>query len=216
MPARATTVGVVLGAGASTRLGAPKQLLRIGDTTLLGWTMREAERSRLDRVVVVVGGGGAGVVPSLRPTRAQIVSNEAYGTGCASSLVAGLDAAGDCDTIVLLLGDMPGVDAGVIDDVVTQWQADQTWAAVTAYRDGLGHPFVLSAATFPILRGLHGDKAVWKLVDDEPAERVARIAVDRPLPLDVDTWEDYVAVCRSLGLAPLSSRSSRTPAAESG
>ena len=101
---------------------------------------------------------------------------------------------------MLLLGDMPGVDAAVIDEVVGRWRAGPTWAAVTRYRDGLGHPFVLSEATFPTLRGLHGDKAVWKLVDAAPPERVARLAVDRTLPLDVDTWDDYRAVCLDLGL----------------
>jgi molybdenum cofactor cytidylyltransferase len=198
---------VVLGAGRSTRLGQPKQLLQLGDTTLLNWTMREAEHSGLDRVIVVVGGGGPDVAASLRPTRASIVSNEAYGTGCASSLLAGLDVAGDCVAIALLLGDMPAVDASLIDEVLAGWAADRTWAAVTSYRDGLGHPFVFSAAAFPTLRGLHGDKAVWKLVDNEPVERVARLAVDRPLPRDVDTWEDYADVARELGLTPLSSRS---------
>ncbi|MCU1378342.1 MAG: molybdenum cofactor biosynthesis protein [Acidimicrobiales bacterium] len=187
-------VGVVLGAGSSTRLGQPKQLLPLGDTTLLGWVIDQAERSALDRVIVVVGGGGDAVERSLRPTRATIARNDAYGTGCASSLLAGLDAAGDCRAVVLLLGDMPGVDAAVIDTVLASWTSDPTWAAVTSYRGDLGHPFVFAAEAFPTLRTLHGDKAVWKLVDGQPAERVRRLAVDRPLPLDVDTWADYDAV----------------------
>jgi hypothetical protein len=64
-----------------------------------------------------------------------------------------------------------------------------------------GHPFVFSAAAFPTLRGLHGDKAVWKILDAQP-ERVRRVPVDRPLPLDVDTWDDYLAVCLALGFTP--------------
>jgi molybdenum cofactor cytidylyltransferase len=187
-------VGVVLGAGSSARLGQPKQLLPLGDTTLLGWVVDQAERSTLDRVVVVVGGGGDAVERSLRPTRATIARNDAYGSGCASSLLAGLDAAGDCRALVLLLGDMPGVDAGVIDTVLASWKSDPSWAAVTSYRGDLGHPFVFGAEAVPTLRTLHGDKAVWKLVDGEPTERVRHIDVDRALPLDVDTWADYDAV----------------------
>ncbi len=52
---------------------------------------------------------------------------------------------------------------------------------------------------YPDLTGLHGDKAVWKLIEAEP-ERVRPVAIDRPLPRDVDTWDDYVAVCQELGL----------------
>ena len=64
-----------------------------------------------------------------------------------------------------------------------------------------GHPFVFSAAAFETLRGLHGDKAVWKILDAHP-ERVRRVPVGRPLPADVDTWDDYVGVCRTFGVTP--------------
>ena len=229
-------VGVVLGAGSSTRLGRPKQTLPLGDTTLLGWAVRAAEASCLDRVVVVLGGAADEAEAGMTTRRATIVRNDGYGTGCASSLLAGLDAAvataaaGADDTtgtttgdavattggepsggepgggepggglagIVMLLGDMPGVDSGIVDAVVAAWRAQPTWAAVTEYDDGLGHPFVFSAQAFATLRTLHGDKAVWKIVDAEPEARVRRIRVHRPVPLDVDTWDDYLAVRRQI------------------
>jgi molybdenum cofactor cytidylyltransferase len=195
-------VGVMLGAGSSTRLGRPKQTLRLGDTTVLGRSVREAEASSLDRVIIVLGGGGDDVATALVTDRATTVHNDAYGTGCASSLLAGLDAAGEADAIVMLLGDMPGVDRDVVDTVVAEWHERPTWAAVTQYGDGLGHPFVFSAAAFDALRGLHGDKAVWKIVDAEAEDRVRRIRVARPLPLDIDTWDDYLAVCHQLRVEP--------------
>ena len=83
--------------------------------------------------------------------------------------------------------------------MVAQWRSAATWAAVTSYADGLGHPFVFSAAAFPTLRSLHGDKAVWKIVDRDREDRVARITVDGPRPRDIDTWDDYVAVCKHFG-----------------
>jgi molybdenum cofactor cytidylyltransferase len=195
---------VLLGAGSSRRLGRPKQTLPLGDTTVLGWTVRDAEQSALHRVCVVLGGAADEAARVIRPTRATVVYNVAYGSGCASSLLAGLDYAGDCAAIMMLLGDMPGVDATIIDGVLAAWRADPSWAAVTAYDDGLGHPFVFSAEAFPALRALHGDKAVWKLVDTEPEERVRRVRVHAPRPLDVDTWDDYIAVSRRLGVSPLS------------
>jgi molybdenum cofactor cytidylyltransferase len=195
-------VGVLLGAGASRRLGRPKQTLPFGDTTVLGWTLRDAERSALDRVCVVLGGAADEAARAIQPTRAGIVYNAAYGTGCASSLLAGLDHADECAAIMMLLGDMPGVDATIINTVLAAWRADPSWAAVTAYDDGLGHPFVFSADAFPALRALHGDKAVWKLVDAEPEDRVRRVRVQKPRPLDIDTWDDYLGACRRLGVEP--------------
>jgi molybdenum cofactor cytidylyltransferase len=194
-------VGVILGAGSSTRLGRPKQTLALGDTTVLGWIVRAAEASRLDRVVVVLGGAADEAAASLETERTVTVRNAAYGTGCASSLLSGLDAAGDASGIVMLLGDMPGVDAELINAVVAGWHSQPSWAAVTEYNDGLGHPFVFSAGAFETLRGLQGDKAVWKIVDAEPEQRVRRIHIQRPTPRDIDTWEDYVEVCRQLGFS---------------
>jgi molybdenum cofactor cytidylyltransferase len=200
--------GIVLGAGSSQRLGRPKQTLRFGPTTLLARVVADVEASALDQVIVVLGGEAEtgvtkGAEPTLRPARATVVSNDEYGSGCASSLLAGLDAVEDADAIMLLLGDMPGVDKTVIDAVLDGYNRNPTWAAVTHYkRDRIGHPFLFSNAAFDTLRALHGDKAVWKIVEREPPSRVRRIPVDEDLPRDVDTWDDYLAVCKKFGFQP--------------
>ena len=186
-------VGILLGAGASKRLGRPKQTLPFGDTTLLGHVLRDVEDSSLERVVLVIGGAAEEALASITPRRAEVVRNDSYGSGCASSLLAGLDALGDVEAVMLLLGDMPGVEPAVIDRVACAWDELRPWAAVTSYGGELGHPFVFSAAAFPELRQLHGDKAVWKLIERHP-EQVERIDVDGELPRDVDTWDDYEGV----------------------
>jgi molybdenum cofactor cytidylyltransferase len=193
----ARVVGIVLGAGASRRLGRPKQTLPLGETTLLGQVLSEAEASGLDDVVLVLGGAAAAARAAIRPSRARVVLNDAYGEGCASSLLAGLDAAGDADAVVLVLGDMPGVGAA-IDAVRDAWEAARPWAAIADWRGTPGHPMAFAAEAFPDLRALHGDKAVWKLRDAHP-ERFLPVPVDAPIPRDVDTWEDYVAVRSRFG-----------------
>ena len=192
----ATIVGVVLGAGKSSRFGTPKQLLPFGDTTLLGQAVRNANASALDRVVVVLGRASEELHATVDFGRAEVVENKAYGTGCASSLLAGLDAAGeDCDAIALLLGDQPGVKSDFIDHVSATWRQIRPWAAVTAYEPSpyslaLGHPFVFAREAFGELRSLHGNKAVWKLIEAHP-ERVSRVEISAPLPPDVDDPGDY-------------------------
>jgi molybdenum cofactor cytidylyltransferase len=192
----ARVAGIVLGAGSSRRLGRPKQTLPLGDTTLLGQVLRDAEASSLDPVVLVLGGAARDALAGASPERAEVVLNPVYGSGCASSLLAGLDAAGPADAAVLILGDMPGVGPGVIDAVRAGWERARPWAAVTDYRGTAGHPLAFGAEAFPDLRALGGAKAVWKLLDTDPG-RVLRVPVDRDLPRDVDTWEDYEAVARS-------------------
>src|SRR2546430_17601425 len=88
-------VGVLLGAGSSRRLGRPKQTLPLGDTTVLGWTLRDAEKSALDRVCVVLGGAADEAARAIRPNRASVVYNPEYGSGGPSSLLAGPHHSGE-------------------------------------------------------------------------------------------------------------------------
>ena len=181
-----SVVGLILGAGSSRRLGRPKQTLPLGDTTLLGWVVREVEASSLDRVVVVTR-------QDLVAARAEVARPDAGDTTCSASLRAGLAAVGECDGVMLLLGDTPEVDALVIDRVRAAWEATRPWALVTGYEDGSGHPLVFSADALPSLRALRGEKAVWKLLESEP-DRVQHARIERPLPRDVDSWDDYEAL----------------------
>jgi molybdenum cofactor cytidylyltransferase len=197
----ASVTGIVLAAGQSRRLGRPKQTLPFGDTTLLGWTLRTVEASSLDRVIVVLGGAGADVVASLTPQRAEIVHNHRFVEGPFSSVLAGLDAAEPCDAVMLLLGDMPAIDAGVIDTVASEWRAHRPWGAVTSYRGELGHPVIFASDSFATLRAVTGPRPVWNLVLTR-TDDVSRVHVDRPLPRDVDTWQDYQDVLRSVDPQP--------------
>jgi molybdenum cofactor cytidylyltransferase len=184
-------VGVVLGAGRSSRFGTPKQLLPFEDTTLLGQVVRNANASNLDQVVVVLGRASEELRASVDFGRAEVVENAAYGTGCASSLLAGMDAADEsCEALMLLLGDQPGVRAKFIDFVLAEWRRERPWASVTSYREKLGHPFIFARQAFDDLRELHGDKAVWKLIEAYP-DRVLRVEIEAALPPDVDTPKDY-------------------------
>lgn len=191
-------VGIILAAGESKRFGSAKQLLPFGDTTLLGQAVRNANSSDLEQVVVVMGRMAEEVRQSVAFGRATAIDNTAYGTGCASSLLAGLDTAGDCSAIMLLLGDQPGVRTEFINQMVTGWRRERPWASVTSYRDKLGHPMVFAQEAFDELRRLHGDKAVWKLIEAYP-ERILQVNIDAELPPDVDTPEDYKRVLAHLG-----------------
>jgi len=77
-------------------------------------------------------------------------------------------------------------------DALTEVAAD-TEIAVVDYRNGTGHPFWFSRSVFGALGNLHGDKAVWKLLESGEFT-AAHATVDADVPLDVDTWEDYEAL----------------------
>jgi molybdenum cofactor cytidylyltransferase len=184
--------GLVLAAGGSSRLGGPKQLLPFGPATLLDHTIETARSCAFDQLLVVLGGAADQVLDRVDLSGADVVVNNGYGAGCSSSIATAMDALNPrADALVLLLGDQPGVSC----DTVAALLAGRGDAAlaVCRYDDGLGHPFCFSRELFGTLRELHGDKAVWKLVA-AGGDAVARVHVDGPVPIDVDTWADYEAV----------------------
>jgi molybdenum cofactor cytidylyltransferase len=101
---------------------------------------------------------------------------------------------------VLMLGDQPGVSASAVRALI-DGRGDADLAAC-AYADGRGHPFAFARRRFAELATLHGDKGVWKLMDRE-GPRVRDVPVSGPVPLDIDTWEDYQAV---LAAAPVGAK----------
>jgi molybdenum cofactor cytidylyltransferase len=195
MPASGTdpfVAGLVLGAGGSRRLGRPKQLLPYRGGTLLGHAVDVARACPFDQLVVAIGGAAEEVRARVDLDGAEVVVNDAYGSGCASSIAAALAALDPrCDVLVLMLGDQPGVTAGTVEALL----AGRRGAPLAAcrYDDGLGHPMAFDRGAFPDLARLGGDKGVWRLLDRRAGE-VAEVPVSGPIPLDVDTEEDYAAV----------------------
>ena len=191
-PTDPVTCGLVLGAGGSTRLGRPKQLLPFGDGTLLGHVVDVARTCAFDQLVVALGGAAKAVRATVDLAGADVVVNDAYGAGCSSSIAAALEVVDPrCDVLVLLLGDQPGVTADTVAALLTGRGTEPL--AVCRYADGRGHPIAFARSVFPALAALHGDKGVWRLLD-RSADEVVEVSVAGPIPLDVDTPEDYRAV----------------------
>lgn len=189
--ARPVVAGLVLAAGGSRRLGRPKQLLPYGEGTLLGHALATARACAFDQLLCAVGGSAEQVRATVDLAGVDVVVNERYGAGCSSSIAAAVGAVDPrCDVLVLLLGDQPGVTADTVRTLLDGRRG--ATLAVCRYADGRGHPFAFGRAAFGDLQALHGDKAVWKLLEQRAGE-VVEVPVPGDVPLDVDTWADYAA-----------------------
>lgn len=189
--------GLVLGAGGSSRLGRPKQLLPYGERPLLEHTLNTARDCGFDQLIVPIGGAAAEVRERVDFSGAEVVVNEDYGEGCSSSIAAALDAVDQrCDVLVLMLGDQPGVTPDTVRTLL-DGRGDAP-LAVCRYDDGRGHPIAFARSVFPQLADLHGDKGVWRLLDERAGD-VIDVPIAGNVPLDVDTPEDYQAVLAAAG-----------------
>ena len=198
-PAEPFVTGLVLGAGGSKRLGRPKQLLPYGGGTLLGHVVGVARSCPFSQTIVAIGGSSGEVRQGVELAGVEVVVNDAYGAGCSSSIAAALAAVDPrCEVMVLMLGDQPGVTAETVATLLSG-RGDSP-LAVCRYDDGRGHPIAFARSVFPALADLHGDKGVWRLLDQRAAE-VAAVPIAGPIPRDVDTPEDYQAVLDALAAA---------------
>jgi CTP:molybdopterin cytidylyltransferase MocA len=177
---------VVLAAGASTRLGSPKQMARLGGKTLLERTVRTALDAGLRPVYVVVAGGQdrtlcvAGLVQRAEEPTVVPVVNPQAAEGMASSLRAGVTAARDAAGVVVLACDQPAVTAEHLRELAQG--AGEILASAYAGRKGV--PAYFPSSAFPELLQLRGDAGARELL------QMAR-AVELPGgELDVDTVED--------------------------
>ena len=189
--------GLILGAGASSRFGQPKQLLPFRGTTLLGWVIRQAEHADgLDEIIVVLGRAADEIRERVNFGNAKVVDNPVFGEGCASSYRAGITATNpDSDAIMIILGDQPGVESEMINGVAEKWRQSDGQIVLASYQGRRGHPMLFAKPLFDKLIALHGDKAAWKLVDANP-DLLREVSFDRPFPEDIDTQEDFERIAQ--------------------
>ena len=138
--------GLILAAGTSSRMGQPKQLLPFRGTILLDWVMAQAESARaLDEVIVILGRAADEIQPRLRNTRARVIVNPVFTEGCSGSYKAGMASIDQrAEAVMVLLGDQPGVESAVIDQVAEDWRTQGGRIALTSYRGRRGHPMVFA------------------------------------------------------------------------
>jgi molybdenum cofactor cytidylyltransferase len=193
--------GMVLAAGMSERMDAPvpKQLLPLGSQTIAARIVDAAERSQLDRIVVITGYRGEEVAAAVAGGHAEIVANPEYRSGNMSSFRVGADALEDCDAVVVLLADMPGVTTEMIDRLTDEWRDNHPWAALSRYTDGPAHPLLFSAPALREAARVKGAKAVWRFLESAPQGRVSYVDFAMPAPVDINTRADYNKILRNHG-----------------
>ncbi len=184
--------GVLLAAGTSSRLGRPKQLLTYNGQTLVRRVAEIGVAAGLDPLVVVVGAAAEAIQRELAGLPLQVVRNPRYAEGQSTSVRAGLAALPpDAAAVVMLLVDMPAVDADVIRAVIAEWRASGAPLVRPAFHGRPGNPVLFDARVFPELAAVEGDEGGRSLLRRHAAE-VRLVPTEQPGVLqDVDTWEGY-------------------------
>jgi xanthine/CO dehydrogenase XdhC/CoxF family maturation factor/CTP:molybdopterin cytidylyltransferase MocA len=185
---------IILAAGASTRMGRPKQLLpSFGGQSLLRRSAIEAVRSGCRPVVVVTGAHAEQSSLQVGDLPVQVIHNPDWAGGMSSSLRAGLTALDAAESgaaaVIVTLCDQPFARAHVLEELVGAYRSSGRGIVASEYDGVLGVPALFARKHFEELAELRSAVGARQLIAAHAGE-VVRV----PFPegsIDIDTWEDY-------------------------
>jgi len=183
---------IILAAGASTRLGQPKQLLPWQGVTLLQYAVKTA-LTVTTQPVVVTGANGEHLAAALDPGQVKLVFNPNWQQGIASSIHCGLQAVlnrtPEPDQVIFMVCDQPFVTPGLLLDLINERQKSRKPIVACAYAETLGIPALFDKSLFPQLLDLQGDTGAKRLIQ-QYGEEVASVEFPQGA-YDIDTESQY-------------------------
>ena len=190
---------IVLAAGASTRMGRPKQQLgSFGRESLLRRSAVEAMRSGCQPVIVVTGAHSDQSAREVSDLSVRVIHNPDWSRGMSSSLRAGLAAlateANEAHAAIITVCDQPFARAPVLAALSSAYRSSGSGIVASEYGGTLGVPALFARAHFAELAGLSGTAGAKQVIQAHASD-VRRV----PFPdgaVDIDTWEDYCRFSR--------------------
>lgn len=194
-------VAVVLAAGGSTRLGHPKQLLKLDGRTLVARAAMAAHIAGAHRVIVVTGAVAEQVEAAVAHLDFVTTKfNSIWMDGLASSVRSGLAAlvGEDFDGVLMMVCDQPAIDSEILKKLVEQFDSENRIVAA-AYDGTIGVPALFGKEFIPELVQLKGDEGAGRWLRKHE-KRVTRIDAGEAAT-DIDTRDDATRLGAS-GVGP--------------
>lgn len=193
---------VILAAGASKRMGSPKQLLSFKGKSLIRHSAFVGLSSLASKCVAVLGANEMAILPeidhlSVHQKLLTIVSNPDWEEGMASSIRLGIETLASeksrLEAVIFMLCDQPFVSAELINELITTYRQTKSEVVACTYQNGVtGVPALFSKEVFPALWSLKGDTGARKVIQ-QFTDKLTTI----PFPqgdIDLDTPEAYQAL----------------------
>ncbi len=187
-----STVAIILAADSGEEFPEPKYLTRVHGIPLLERVMQDAAKWPVDEVVVVLGSNGDAIVLSMEFGGATILIDPCWEEGGASPLRASIDLVSRdraIDLVVLARGDQPGVDPGIVSELIAAAHESGADAVVPKYRYARSWPVVIGPPLWEHFLGLEGDVDVHDLITTH-AGSIEEVWVDHLAPRIISSFDD--------------------------
>jgi molybdenum cofactor cytidylyltransferase len=195
-PSGSTRVSaIILAAGSSTRMGRAKQLMPLGDSTILERTIANVRAVEVNEIVLVLGASAETIrrqLPLSLLEGLNVVVNRAYREGMSSSLRAGISALDQrSKAALIILGDQPFIRSETMDRVIKAYRRDQAQIVIPSFHGTRGNPVLLDRFVFSEVMALEGDTGC-RAIFGSHLEGIAKVEVeDDGILLDIDDPDDY-------------------------
>lgn len=184
---------VIVAAGASTRLGQPKQLVVVGGEPLLRRAIRCAREAGASPVLVVLGAHRELIENAIDFRGAAIVANEDWGDGLASSIRAGVRAAAGAAGVLLMACDQPRVTVEHVRQMIEKFESQsEPTLIVSTYAGVRGIPAIFPREAEAALLALRGDTGARMLLQQSPWPVISLHLADGEI--DIDTPDDLQGI----------------------
>ena len=182
--------GLILAAGVSTRMGYENKLLMpFEEKPMVSHVLEASLDSNLDHTCMVVGHDPTEIKTLVENKEIQIVDNEVWVLGMASSIVAGVEQLNEYDGILILLGDMPLVTSALINEIIDQSSLDKI---IVPVKDGSqGNPVFFGSNFIHELMTLEGDSGAKKVIQNNPSSILEIAVKSDAIFRDFDTHESF-------------------------
>ena len=183
---------ILLAAGQSRRMGRPKQLMPLGQSTLLERAVDNLLNSSVDETIVVLGHKAQEIGKKIAFKPVKIALNPDYQKGMSSSVAAGLaELNPESQAVMLALADQPLVASATINRLIAAFNSNDKGIALPTHRGRRGHPVIFSIKYRGELLELKGDIGGREIVKNHPDD-VLEVPVDSESVIsDIDTQDDY-------------------------
>jgi len=189
---------ILLAAGRSTRMGAFKPFLPLGNKTVIECCVDSLRSGGVETIVVVLGHRADEVRAQLSNYPVKFAYNRDPNSEMGASIAAGIHELPDTvEATLIALSDYPAVPPNVVSSLIETWKSGARLVKPT-WQDRGGHPVLVDLSFRSELLGLSSSGGL-KALFEAHREEVKRLAVDSPyVARDMDTWDDYTALHQEL------------------
>ncbi|UNY98731.1 nucleotidyltransferase family protein [Zhouia spongiae] len=185
---------LILAAGSSSRMGAPKQLLAVGNQKMISVIVGNAAKSKAGKIYCVLGAKAEEIQKDIKRSGAEVIYNADWEKGLGSSIAAGVkhmcSTKEQLDGILIMLSDQPKVDEVYLNNMIRLFKQKPDKIIASKYQYRYGVPALFPSAYFKLLMQLEGDKGARSILNKTHKMNVETPGDSECLD-DIDTPEDY-------------------------